>query len=105
MPVFAQGTRPGDFNTSLVTASAEDLACISAAIGADVFIPEEDLNNYELGFKGLLWDGRASVTAAVYRGEWRNMHTRGEVQCPQPDGTFSGFQTTGTWGLIRPDRS
>ena len=95
---FAQGTRPGDFNPGLVTASAADLACISAAIGADVFIPEEDLNNYELGFKGLLWDGRASITAAVYKGEWRNMHTRGEVQCPQPDGTFNGHQTTGLGG-------
>jgi len=95
---FAQGTRPGDFNPSLVTASPENLACISAAIGADIFIPEEDLDNYELGFKGLLWDGRASITAAVYKGEWRNMHTRGEVQCPQPDGTFLGFQTTGLGG-------
>ena len=95
---FAQGTRPGDFNPALVTASAENLACISAAIGADVFIPEEDLDNYELGFKGLLWDGRASVTAAIYKGEWRNMHTRGEVQCTQPDGTLLGFQTTGLGG-------
>ena len=81
-----------------MTASAENLACISAAIGADVFIPEEDLDNYELGFKGLLWDGRASVTAAIYKGEWRNMHTRGEVQCTQPDGTLLGFQTTGLGG-------
>lgn len=95
---FAQGTRPGDFNPALVTASPDDLACISAAIGADIFIPEEDLDNYELGFKGLLWDGRASITAAVYKGEWRNMHTRGEVQCPQADGTFLGFQTTGLGG-------
>ena len=95
---FAQGTRPGDFNPALVTASPEDLACISAAIGADIFIPEEDLNNYEAGFKSLLWDGRASVTVAVYKGEWRNMHTRGEVQCPQPNGMFTGFQSTGLGG-------
>ena len=95
---FAQGTRPGDFNPALITASPEDLACISNAIGADIFVPEENLDNYELGFKGLLWDDRLSLTAAVYYGEWTDMHTRGEVQCEQPDGTFTGFATTGLGG-------
>jgi iron complex outermembrane receptor protein len=57
--------------------------------GADVFIPEESLDNLELGFKGRLWDGRATLTAAIYKGEWRDQHTRGIALCTLPDGTFA----------------
>ena len=98
---YAEGTHPGVFNSSMVglaESNPADFACVDAAIFSGVEVPEETLDNFEVGFKGLLWDSRAQVTVAAYMGEWRDQHNRGEVSCPQPDGTFVGYQTTGLGG-------
>jgi iron complex outermembrane receptor protein len=98
---FAQGNHPGVFNSSMIGLEQNnpaDFACVSAAIFSGVEVPEETLDNFEVGFKGLLWGGRAQLTAAAYYGEWRDQHNRGEVQCPQPDGSTNGYQTTGLGG-------
>jgi iron complex outermembrane receptor protein len=98
---FAQGNHPGVFNSSMVGLQENnpaDFACVDAAIFSGIEVPEETLDNFELGFKGLLWGGRAQVTVATYYGQWRDQHNRGEVQCLQPDGSSQGYQTTGLGG-------
>jgi iron complex outermembrane receptor protein len=98
---YAVGNHPGVFNSSMVgleESNPVDFACVDAAIFSGVEVPEETLDNIEIGFKGLLWDGRAQFTAATYYGEWRDQHNRGEVQCLQPDGSTNGYQTTGLGG-------
>ena len=98
--IYAEGTRPGGFNPALVApnVNAAVLACISAAIGADIAIPEEELTNFEIGLKGRFWDGRATVTAATYYAEWRKQQNRGQANCPDSNGVNTVFQTTGTGG-------
>jgi iron complex outermembrane receptor protein len=89
---WAKGTRAGTFNTSLRTVedspipggptAEETLECIRFQTGADFFVPEEDLTNLEIGFKGRLMDGRATLTVAVYQAKWRDQQTRGIATCP-----------------------
>lgn len=98
---YAEGNHPGVFNSSLLgleESNPADFACVDAAIFSGVEVPEETLTNFEVGFKSLLWEGRALVTVAAYIGEWRDQHNRGEVSCLQPDGTFQGYQSTGLGG-------
>ena len=98
---YAEGNHPGVFNSGLLGLRENnpvDFACVDAAIFSGVEVPEETLDNFEVGFKSLLWDNRAQVTVAAYYGQWRDQHNRGEVSCPQPDGTFMGYQSTGLGG-------
>jgi len=71
---------------------------VAAAIGADISVDEEKLDNYEIGFKGSLFDGRAQFTAAAYYAEWRGQHTRGLAPVIFPDGSEQIIATTGTGG-------
>ena len=98
---YAEGTRPGEFNAVLVGVPPEVLACIAMETeGSALNVPEEDLENLELGFKGRLWDGRAVVTVALYKSEWRNQRDRGLAPCENPPGSgnVQFFATTGTGG-------
>ena len=95
---FARGNRPGEFNASLVGLPQTVLDQVAAAIGADITVGEESLDNYEIGFKGSLWDGRAQFTAAAYYAEWRDQHTRGLAPVTFPDGSEQIIATTGTGG-------
>jgi iron complex outermembrane receptor protein len=98
---YAEGNHPGVFNANMAgleESNPVDFACVDAAIYSGVEVPEETLDNFEVGFKGLLWDGRAEITAAAYYGEWRDQHNRGETQCLQEDGSLTGYATTGLGG-------
>ncbi|MEZ5512279.1 MAG: TonB-dependent receptor [Steroidobacteraceae bacterium] len=98
--IYAQGTRPGEFNAQLISPliNATVLACIGASIYAGIEIPEEELDNYELGVKGRFWDGRLTMTAAAYYAEWRKQHNRGQTICPDANGVTRTFQSTGLGG-------
>jgi iron complex outermembrane receptor protein len=95
---YAQGTRPGSFNPNVVTLPPSVLACLLEGAGADIAVPEEELDSYELGFKGRLFDGRMQLTAAAYYGEWRKQNNRGGPLCRFPDGTTQTVFVTGTGG-------
>lgn len=99
--IYAEGTRPGEFNSQLINPAQIDakvLACIGTAIFAGINIPEEDLKNFEAGIKGRFLDGRATMTAAVYSSKWRNQHNRGQTNCPDINGVIRVFQSTGLGG-------
>ena len=93
---FAQGTRPGTFNTNLIGRSQTELDQIREQTGADLAVPEEELDSIELGLKGSFLDGRAWVAAAVYWGDWKAQSTTGAV-VSRADGTqdFIGISAVG----------
>jgi iron complex outermembrane receptor protein len=95
---YAKGTRPGSFNPNVVTLPPTVLACLLASAAGDIAVPEEELDNIELGFKGRLLDGRMQLTTAVYRAEWRKMNNRGGPLCLFPNGTTQTVFVTGTGG-------
>jgi iron complex outermembrane receptor protein len=95
---FAQGTRPGTFNSILRSQPQSVLDCIAEQVGADVYIPEEKLDNLEFGFKGRLWEGRATLSAAIYYGEWTDQHNRSVATCELPDGTTDSWAINGLGG-------
>lgn len=94
----SQGTRPGSFNPNVVTLPSSVLPCLLAGAGADIAVPEEELDSFELGFKGRLLDGRMQLTAAAYSAKWRKQHNRGGPLCQFPDGTTQTVFVTGTGG-------
>ena len=95
---FSQGTRPGSFNPNVVTLPASVLPCLLAGAGADLSVPEEELDSFELGFKGRLFDGRMQLTAAAYSAKWRKQNNRGGPLCQFPDGSTQTVFVTGTGG-------
>jgi iron complex outermembrane recepter protein len=95
---FSQGTRPGSFNPNVVTLPASVLPCLLAGAGADISVPEEELDSFELGFKGRLFDGRVQLTAAAYQAKWRKQNNRGGPLCQFPDGSTQTVFVTGTGG-------
>ncbi len=95
---FSQGTRPGSFNPNVVTLPASVLPCLLAGAGADLSVPEEELDSFELGFKGRLFDGRMQVSAAAYSAQWRKQNNRGGPLCQFPDGSTQTVFVTGTGG-------
>ena len=95
---YSEGTRPGSFNANVPTLPPSVLACLLESAAGDIAVPEEELTNYELGFKGRLWNGRAQLTAAVYYAEWRKQNNRGGAVCPFPNGTTQTVFVTGSGG-------
>lgn len=95
---FSQGTRPGSFNPNVVTLPPTVLSCLLASAAGDIAVPEEELDSYELGFKGRLFGGRLQLTAATYYAEWQKMNNRGGPICQFPNGTFQTVFVTGTGG-------
>ncbi len=68
---YAKGTRPGAFNAALIGLPQSVLDQVKEQIGADLAVPEEKLDNYEVGFKGSFLNGRAQLTAALYLADWQ----------------------------------
>ena len=95
---WAKGTRPGTFNTSLVGRPQSELDQIRAAISADISVPEERLDSYEVGFKGRLWDGRAFLTAAIYSAKWRDQQSVALTPITRANGTLDLVTATGSGG-------
>lgn len=73
---YAEGNKPGDFNSNLIALTPAQLAEAQAQTGASIFVGEEELKNYELGLKQSLFDRRLQLNAAVYFMDWLNQQTR-----------------------------
>jgi iron complex outermembrane receptor protein len=73
---YARGNRPGEFNSTITGLDPRSLAEFEALTGAKIGVPEETLDMYELGAKGLFFDNTLRVLAALYYGEWDNQHVQ-----------------------------
>jgi iron complex outermembrane receptor protein len=97
---FSRGNTPGYFNADIVNRPASDIALVQAQIATDVFVGEEELDNYELGWKQSLMDNRVNFSLVAYYMEWKNQKTRTGATIDRPNGTqiaanlvIGGFST------------
>ena len=81
---FARGYRPGEFNPEVASLSPADQAIVVQQSGAGIAAPEEKLDNYEVGYKATVFDGRAIINSSVYYMEWKNRHLTTLVLLPDP---------------------
>ncbi len=74
---YSEGNMPGFFNTDIVPLSASELAALEAVVGeVSLFNEEESLENYEIGWKQQLLEGRFQYSLVAYRLDWVNLKTR-----------------------------
>ena len=66
---YARGFRPGTFNSIIVTLSAAEAASLEHNSGAQLAVEPETLDQYEIGVKGTLLDGRMQASLVGYWGE------------------------------------
>lgn len=79
--LYSRGNRPGGFNAGLVTSIPAVVAQLQAQVpNASIAFEEEELDNYEIGWKATWLDGRARTQATIYYNEWAN----GQVSTPVP---------------------
>lgn len=83
--LWSRGYKPGGFNSTVVGQPASVLAQLAAA-NAGITFEEEKLDNFEMGIKPTLFDGRLQVRADVYYQTWRN----GQVSNSQSITTAAG---------------
>jgi iron complex outermembrane receptor protein len=76
---YAEGTRPGLFNTNLNSIPAADKTAILSQGAIPLAVPEEHVTMYEAGFKTRFLDNRAQILAAVYYGDWTGRHIQDKV--------------------------
>jgi len=82
---YGEGTRPGAFNVGLL-GQPESVLDQLAEVGIGLSVPEEELDNYELGVKGTVLDGRAQIQMAIYTADWAAQSATGR-QVTLPDGS------------------
>lgn len=66
---YARGFRPGTFNSIIVTLSAAEAASLAQNSGAQLDVEPETLDQFEVGVKGTLLDGRLQGSLIGYWGE------------------------------------
>ncbi|MCP5340019.1 MAG: TonB-dependent receptor [Sinobacteraceae bacterium] len=71
--LYSKGTRPGGFNSNLVTSPPAVVAALQAVVpNAGIAYEEEELDNYELGWKATWLNGRARSQLTFYQNTWKN---------------------------------
>ncbi len=80
--IYSQGNKPGDFNDAVVSLNASQKQQVLDQTGAGEFLEEEELTNYEIGWKQSV--GPAYFAAAAYFMEWTNQQTRTQAVVDDP---------------------
>ncbi len=96
--IYAEGTNPGQFNAGLLNLTQGELDQIAAAGGGGVEVEEEEITNIEFGVKGLFWNGRIQVSAAVYFSDWGSVIAPEIIQYINADGEADSVQVNATGG-------
>ncbi|MEQ8736116.1 MAG: TonB-dependent receptor [Rhodospirillaceae bacterium] len=77
---FSRGNNPGFFNAGLTSLSEADATLLLAENpDTTLFLDEEKLDNYELGWKQSFLENRANISLVGYYMEWKNQKTRTAV--------------------------
>lgn len=66
---YSKGVNPGTFNTGLLT-STQQAVDIALANNIGVIVDPEKLDNYEVGFKGMLFGKRLRYEVSAYFENW-----------------------------------
>jgi len=74
---YSEGNLPGKFNNQLSGLSDTEIQQVIDQLGeANIFVDEESLKNYEIGWKQVAWQGRAQFSLVGYRMDWDNIKAR-----------------------------
>lgn len=73
---YSEGNKPGDFNDRMFELNANERQQAFDQTGGTDFVEEEELENFELGWKQRFLDNRASLSLAGYYMKWKNQVTR-----------------------------
>ena len=84
---FAQGNKPGGFNSYPANANAASLAALRA-LGLEN-IDEEDVNSYEIGLKGTWADNRYAYNVALFNLDWKKQQLTRSEPYQTTAGTFT----------------
>ena len=80
---FSRGTRPGGFNSALVTSTPATIAALLAVVpSAQIAFKEEQIDNYELGVKSTWLDGRARTQFTVFKIKWKDGQVSNSIPIP-----------------------
>jgi iron complex outermembrane recepter protein len=79
---YSKGNRPGTFNAGLLSLTPAELAEVQNQTGSGLSVDEEELINYEIGYKGSFLDGRVTSRLTAYVMDWKNQQTRGQAVLP-----------------------
>jgi iron complex outermembrane receptor protein len=82
---YAEGNKPGQFNSNMVGLNERELQDIKDQVGGTEYVPEEELANYEMGWKQHWLDNRLSTNFAAYFMQWTNQQTRVQADVFNPD--------------------
>ncbi len=76
----ANGNKPGGFNTDMADMAESSRKAFEAQYGVRLEIPEEEIWNYEAGWKAVLGGGRHAINVAAYYMDWTNQGFRNFAQ-------------------------
>jgi iron complex outermembrane receptor protein len=82
---YSVGNKPGDFNEGVADLTEDEKQQVVDQTGGSDFVPEEELDNFEIGWKQRLFDNRASFNIAAYYNKWKNQQTKVPVILYNPD--------------------
>lgn len=81
---YAKGTRPGQFNATLLGLPASVQAQVQAQLPVPTTVGPEKVEMGELGFKANLFDRRLRLLTAFYYGSWYDKHINQNVVYNNP---------------------
>ena len=81
---YAKGTRPGQFNATLLALPQVVQDQVQAQLAVPTTVGPEKIEMGELGFKGNLFDRRLRILAAVYYGRWYDKHINQNITYTNP---------------------
>ena len=99
--LFSRGYRPGTFNSRFLTLTQSEIDQLKQIINAELFVRQEHLDNYELGIKSRLWDGRGQLGLSVYRGKIYDLQISAGAGIVDPrTGVANAITATGNLGQV-----
>ncbi|MFT7289117.1 MAG: iron complex outermembrane receptor protein [Halieaceae bacterium] len=103
---FSRGFRPGGFNSIYTTLTPNEQAELADVTGTGLDVDPETLDQYEIGIKGGLFDGRLQGSAVAYWGEISEQQvqqvgnfTRESDNSPQVAAVLANIGTLGMHGI------
>jgi iron complex outermembrane receptor protein len=97
---YAEGNRPGEFNTIYFAQTPEIQQQIATQANVQGAVPEDEIKMYELGLRGMFFDNRLRLLANVYHGRWTNRHIPNYVYFFDANNLLQSIQVTAPNGVV-----
>lgn len=81
---YAKGNLPGGFNAQVLEMTDDERQQLLDQVGGSAYVGEEELQNFELGWKQRLFNNRMSFDLAAYYMIWKNQQTTVQAMLYNP---------------------